>query len=1010
MAFDIQALVEASGCAECANEEQKKNVALYLLNQLVEAGGGGSMLHNLLSLTHPDTVPGPPVRGSLIVGNVTPDWEALLIGPANRVLRSDGTDVLWAQVALATDVAGVLAVANGGTNASSFTAGSVIFAGAGGTSLAQDNANLFYDDGNNFFGIGTNSPAVALDVALGFATRATTNATLTSSPNDYAIGSGTYFRLASDAGRTITGITGGVNGKHIWIANVGAFNIGFSNESGSSAASNRIITGLGAGFVLAPAQTVHMIYDSTTLRWRAMPRNVSLTLEVYGVLPVANGGTGTSTTFTPGSVIFAGAGGVYTEDNANIFWDDTNNRLGINTNAPDEKLHVSGALAGDGAHIGNVFIGVWDLGATDAVFVHNTIKATVGSYALVQNSSGATFLNSATAQITSFRIDNVPKISLSASSFSFLPIGVAAGNTNEIRFLGLAANGTNYTGFKAADLMAASEIYVLPNAAPIASSFLLGAAVVGGVSTLTWGQVLPVALGGTGTSTAFTPGSVIFAGPAGVYAEDNVNLFYDDAANRLTVNQLGLPNTTSATVGGIYFGGNRAFHNFGTNNTFAGVNAGNFTLTGTGNSSFGTSSGLSITNGSNNSFFGTTAGALTTSGASDSFFGANAGQSNTTGQANSFFGVNAGLNNTIGSSNSFFGASSGTSNVSGDNVSFFGVGAGTLNTTGTSNSFFGVNAGSENVSGGANSFFGVNAGKISTASSNSFFGVNAGAVTTSGGNNSFFGVLAGSLNSTGANNIIIGFMTGDNLTTGSNNILIGYDINVPVITGSNQLSIGNLIFGTGIDGTGAAISSGNIGVGVITPLARLHVTNSAAATVGCIIKAAAAQSANLAEWQDSSAVILSKFDSAGNLGVRMGATALTAYLHLAAGTINASTAPLKFNSGTSITMAEAGAMEFTTDDLFFTITTGAARKRLLMADTTAGLTSGRVPFVTTNGRLTNDAGMTFGASLLTVPNLTISAAGVLTLGNAAVAETPTATHTVTLKDSTGTTYRFLCLV
>jgi len=43
------------------------------------------------------------------------------------------------------------------------TAGSVLFLGAGGT-LAQDNANLFYDDTNNFLGIGTNTPSVELDV------------------------------------------------------------------------------------------------------------------------------------------------------------------------------------------------------------------------------------------------------------------------------------------------------------------------------------------------------------------------------------------------------------------------------------------------------------------------------------------------------------------------------------------------------------------------------------------------------------------------------------------------------------------------------------------------------------------------------------------------------------------------------------------------------------------------------------------------------------------------------
>lgn len=54
-----------------------------------------------------------------------------------------------------------------------------------------------------------------------------------------------------------------------------------------------------------------------------------------------SGGTGTGTAFTAGSVVFAGASGVYTQDNTNLFFDDTNNRLGIGTNSLSSKLHVS---------------------------------------------------------------------------------------------------------------------------------------------------------------------------------------------------------------------------------------------------------------------------------------------------------------------------------------------------------------------------------------------------------------------------------------------------------------------------------------------------------------------------------------------------------------------------------------------------------------------------------------------------------------------------------------------
>jgi len=112
----------------------------------------------------------------------------------------------------------------------------------------------------------------------------------------------------------------------------------------------------------------------------------------------------------------------------------------------------------------------------------------------------------------------------------------------------------------------------------------------------------------------------------------------------------------------------------------------------------------------------------------------------------------------------------------------------------------------------------------------------------------------------------------------------------------------------------------------------------------------------------------------GNLGI--GLTVPTAVLHLKAGTATASTAPLKFSSGISLTTAEAGAMEFTTDDLYFTITTGAARKGVILNDGTT-LTSGRVPFATTNGRLKDDSDMTFAGSRLTVTDLTVTSAPII---------------------------------
>ena len=68
---------------------------------------------------------------------------------------------------------------------------------------------------------------------------------------------------------------------------------------------------------------------------------LSLSSAVTGTLPVTNGGTGTATAFTAGSVVFAGASGVYSQENAEFFWDNTNDFLGLGTASPDTRLTIT---------------------------------------------------------------------------------------------------------------------------------------------------------------------------------------------------------------------------------------------------------------------------------------------------------------------------------------------------------------------------------------------------------------------------------------------------------------------------------------------------------------------------------------------------------------------------------------------------------------------------------------------------------------------------------------------
>lgn len=59
----------------------------------------GVGLHNILSATHGDSLVGAVVRGDVIIGNATPKFSRLAIGAANKVLKSNGTDAAWGNVA-----------------------------------------------------------------------------------------------------------------------------------------------------------------------------------------------------------------------------------------------------------------------------------------------------------------------------------------------------------------------------------------------------------------------------------------------------------------------------------------------------------------------------------------------------------------------------------------------------------------------------------------------------------------------------------------------------------------------------------------------------------------------------------------------------------------------------------------------------------------------------------------------------------------------------------------------
>src|SRR3990167_119813 len=100
--------------------------------------------------------------------------------------------------------------------------------------------------------------------------KAITLGQITANQNDYETGLGGWFRISSDAARTITCFAGGTDGRGFVLTNVGRFNITLANQSASSAAAYRILTGTGNDIILAPDDDAWLIYDITTERWRVL--------------------------------------------------------------------------------------------------------------------------------------------------------------------------------------------------------------------------------------------------------------------------------------------------------------------------------------------------------------------------------------------------------------------------------------------------------------------------------------------------------------------------------------------------------------------------------------------------------------------------------------------------------------------------------------------------------------------------------------------------------------------
>ncbi len=318
----------------------------------------------------------------------------------------------------------------------------------------------------------------------------------------------------------------------------------------------------------------------------------------------------------------------------------------------------------------------------------------------------------------------------------------------------------------------------------------------------------------------------------------------DGTDDYLTLNQsTGTINLISPLAGNqrgsIFKGIIRFLHTYsgiGTfgNNTFLGMNSGNFTLggvveEGSYNTGVGHTSLFSLTTGSSNSAFGYRSLFNNTTGSYNSTFGTRSLSSNTTGYYNSAFGDNSLANNTTGSRNSAFGNFSLFANSTASENSAFGYSSLYFNTTGTWNSAFGSFTLYRNSTGVGNSafgFFSLNNNSIgiqntsfgaftlrnnSTGNDNSAFGYAALSSNTTGIQNSAFGNASLLSNTTGFDNTSVGNNSLYLNTTGTQNTAVGYDALRNNVSGWQNTGIGHhsLINNTGNYNTAIGYNSGS---------------------------------------------------------------------------------------------------------------------------------------------------------------------------------------------------------
>lgn len=246
-------------------------------------------------------------------------------------------------------------------------------------------------------------------------------------------------------------------------------------------------------------------------------------------------------------------------------------------------------------------------------------------------------------------------------------------------------------------------------------------------------------------AAAYTQNITSTIGTGGTFtikdASSNFMTLSQSTGQMYLLRSLRLESTTSSNIGIIFKGPARFLHNFGSNNTFLGINSGNFSMTGSENTAIGLNTLM-----------------LNTSGTNNTAIGVYSLSSNSTGSYNTSVGFNSLSSNTNGGDNTAVGEYSLSTNISGNGNTALGLRTLNNNSIGNGNTAVGLNSLIANTTGSYNTAV----GKESLLS-----------------------------NTTGSNNTALGDNAGFTITTGVNLICIGKDAVPTSGSAVNQITLGD---------------------------------------------------------------------------------------------------------------------------------------------------------------------------------------------------------------------------